>query len=109
MRTLCDYGSEALIRIVVFRQRRSSQECRRVDGAPRRVLEDRLEKSIQKPRRESGMAEMGEEEKEAFLALLKSMLVFRPGERPSAEQVLGSGWMQKWGMPAIELMGTAEI
>jgi serine/threonine protein kinase len=71
-------------------------------GQPRRLLEERLEYSMQEPRRETGMAEMKEEEKEDFLLLLRSMLSFKPEERISAQQVLESSWMQKWAKPALE-------
>jgi serine/threonine protein kinase len=64
-------------------------QLRRVDGSPRRLLKDRLEYSIQEPRREYGMAEMDDEEKQAFLVLMRSMLTFRPDDRLSAQQVLG--------------------
>lgn len=79
-------------------------QLRRVDGYPRRLLEDRLKSSIQEPRKESGMAEMDKEEKQAFLILLRSILSFKPDGRPSAQQVLESSWMQKWARPAFELM-----
>lgn len=79
-------------------------QLQRVDGSPRRLLEDRLEDSIQEPRKQSKMAEMDEEEKQAFLILLRSMLSFRPDDRPSVQQVLESDWMQKWAGPAFELM-----
>ncbi|KAF2446083.1 kinase-like protein [Karstenula rhodostoma CBS 690.94] len=79
-----------------------NDQLERVDGSPRRLLEDRLEDSIQEPRKQSKMAEMNEEEKQAFLVLLRSMLSFRPETRPSAQQVLESSWMQKWAEPAFE-------
>jgi hypothetical protein len=78
-------------------------QLQKLDGSPRRRLEDRLEDSVQEPRKQSEMAEMGEEEKEAFLVLLRSMLSFRPEDRPSAQQVLESNWMRKWAIPALEL------
>lgn len=77
---------------------------RRVDGGPRRLLQDRLEDTIQEPRKEAGMAEMEEGEEQAFLTLLRSMLSFRPEDRPSARQVLESSWMQKWAKPALGLL-----
>jgi serine/threonine protein kinase len=77
-------------------------QLQRVDGHPRRLLNDRLEDSIQEPRRKNKMAEMGEEEKQAFLELMRSMLTFQPDDRPSAQQVLESNWVQKWAMPAFE-------
>jgi hypothetical protein len=41
------------------------------------------------------MADMGEQEKYDFLILMRSMLEFRPENRPSMREVLKSGWMQK--------------
>jgi serine/threonine protein kinase len=78
-------------------------QLRRVDGEPRRSLEDRFEYSIQEPRREAGMLEMDSKEKENFLELLRSMLAARSDYRPSAQQVVESQWMQKYAKPAFEL------
>jgi hypothetical protein len=78
-------------------------QLERVDGAPRRLLEHRLEYSVQEPRKEAEMIEMEEQEKQDFLALLRSMLSFRPKDRPSAQQVVISSWMQNWATPALEL------
>jgi hypothetical protein len=50
------------------------------------------------------MAKMDEEEKQAFVTLVKSMLSFRPEDRPSAQQVLESDWMQKWAKPVLGSM-----
>jgi serine/threonine protein kinase len=88
----------------INRHQNFDEQLRRVDGTPRRLLHDRFVYSIQEPRTQSGMAEMDEEEKQAFLILLRSMLSFRPEERPSAQQVLESDWMQKCAHPAFELM-----
>ncbi|KAI9660685.1 MAG: hypothetical protein M1821_010037 [Bathelium mastoideum] len=74
----------------------------RIDGAPRRCWEERFEFAIQKPRREFGLAEISGEEKAALSALLKSMLAFKPEERPSAQQVLQSEWMIKWALPELK-------
>lgn len=62
----------------------------------------RFENYIQKPRRESGMEELGEEEKEALFKMLKSMLTFKPGERITAQEVLESEWMRNWALPDLE-------
>jgi serine/threonine protein kinase len=77
-------------------------QLQRIDGRPRRLLEERLEYSIQEPRRDWNMAEMSEEEKHDFLVLIRSMLSFEPENRPSAQQVLESRWMQKWANPVWE-------
>ena len=50
------------------------------------------------------MAEMDDEEKQAFLELMRSMLKFQPEDRVSAQQVLESRWMQNWAKPAFESM-----
>ncbi|KAH4233109.1 hypothetical protein HBH98_203070 [Parastagonospora nodorum] len=84
-------------------------QLERVDGAPRRLLEHRLEYSVQEPRKEAGMAEMKEQEKQEFLALLRSMLSFVPEDRPSAQQVVESSWMQKWAIPALELTKDIQV
>lgn len=77
-------------------------QAQSVKGNPRWSLEDRLERYIQEPRREYGMAEMDDEEKQAFLELMRSMLKFRPEDRASAQQVLESKWMRVWARPAFE-------
>ncbi|KAH7414289.1 kinase-like domain-containing protein [Phaeosphaeria sp. MPI-PUGE-AT-0046c] len=79
-------------------------QLQRVDGQSRRLLEERLEYSIQEPRRDHKMEEMSEKEKQDFLVLMRSMLSFRPEDRPSAQEVLRSEWMQKWGNPVLESM-----
>lgn len=77
-------------------------DIHRLDGELPRPLEVRLEESIQEPRKESGMLEMDNDEKEAFLKLMKGMLSYVPDDRPSAEQVLESEWMRKWALPAFD-------
>lgn len=46
--------------------------------------------------------EMMEDEKSAFLDLMRCMLRFRPGERLTAEEVLLSDWLVKWALPDYE-------
>ncbi|KAK0656685.1 kinase-like domain-containing protein [Cercophora newfieldiana] len=41
-----------------------------------------------------------DDEKAALLELLRWMLVWKPAERPSADQVLETAWMKKWALPA---------
>ncbi|KAL9947491.1 hypothetical protein ACHAQF_001329 [Verticillium nonalfalfae] len=43
-----------------------------------------------------------EEEQGALFEVLKRMLAWRPGERPSVEEVLSMPWMAKWALPAYE-------
>ena len=56
---------------------------------------------MQKWRRKNG-SEIVEDEKAAFLNLMRRMLVFRPQERPTADEVLQLEWMVKWGWPDYE-------
>jgi serine/threonine protein kinase len=71
------------------------------DDEPPVSLADRLEEWIQKPRKEAGMEIMGNEEKEAFLGLIKSVLKYRPDERISADEILESEWMRRWAIPEL--------
>lgn len=64
-------------------------------------LEESFETGVQKWRRRIG-GEIEEDEKAAFLDLMRRMLSFRPEERPTAEQVLMSDWMVKWALPDCE-------
>ncbi|KAI0099810.1 kinase-like domain-containing protein [Nemania sp. FL0031] len=64
---------------------------------------DRLfENSIQQARRDEGMGALDVKEKEAFSEIVRSMLSFKPEDRPSARQVLNSPWMKNWALPAYE-------
>ncbi|KAJ0422249.1 kinase-like protein [Aspergillus carlsbadensis] len=62
----------------------------------------RLESDIQKPRREAGIWGFDDEEKDDFVAMLRSMFRFRPEERASVEDILRSDWMVKWALPDYE-------
>lgn len=65
-------------------------------------LEGSFEVGVQEWRRRVG-DEIGENEKAAFLDLMRRMLSFRPEERPTVEGVLQSEWMVKWALPDCEL------
>ncbi|CEJ60084.1 hypothetical protein PMG11_08671 [Penicillium brasilianum] len=65
-------------------------------------METRFEHAVQQPRRDRGMEAMGDEEKGAFFLMLRSMLVFRPEGRVTAQQVLESEWMARWALPEYE-------
>jgi hypothetical protein len=45
---------------------------------------------------------MGKEERDALFEMVKGMLVFRPGDRLTASQVLRTDWMRKWAIPEAE-------
>ncbi|CAI7617778.1 unnamed protein product [Penicillium discolor] len=64
-------------------------------------LEESFETGVQKWTRKMG-GKIEEDEKVAFLDLMRRMLSFRPEERPTAEQVLMSDWMVKWALPDCE-------
>ncbi|KAI1080595.1 kinase-like domain-containing protein [Whalleya microplaca] len=77
------------------------ESLERVDGEVRRHLEERVEYAIYEPRRKYGTVDAQEPEKIALTALLKSMLTFRPEDRPTARQVAESDWMVKWALPEL--------
>ena len=85
-----------------------SQYCddqlRSLRGLDYQSLEDLLEKSIQEPRNKNKVVMMDEEEKQSFVKLMRLMLAFRPDERPSAQQVLESHWVQNWAIPTMGLI-----
>lgn len=68
----------------------------------RRGWEHKFSLGIEEARKKEGMEIMCDAEKLSFLAMMKSMLIFQPKERPSAEEVLKSEWMVKWALPDLE-------
>lgn len=68
----------------------------------RRAFGQRLEYYIQEPRAEMGLETITDKERMAFEVMLRSMLIYRPNERVTAQQVLDSEWMKDWGQPALE-------
>ncbi|KAJ5543729.1 hypothetical protein N7513_007237 [Penicillium frequentans] len=68
----------------------------------RRTWEDRFGDCIQEHRAEAGLETVTEQEKGAFETMLRSMLVFRPNERVTAQRVLHSEWVKGWGQLALE-------
>jgi serine/threonine-protein kinase SRPK3 len=69
---------------------------------PFRSWGDRFEDSVQQPRRDSGITSFDPTERDALFEMLRSMLSFRPENRPTAKQVLESEWMVKWALPEYE-------
>ncbi|KFY28799.1 hypothetical protein V491_00283 [Pseudogymnoascus sp. VKM F-3775] len=65
-------------------------------------LEDRFRFGVQEPRQKDGMGSIEQDEQEAFLAMLRSMLKYKPGDRSTAGEILDSEWMRKWAMPEYE-------
>ncbi|KAF9883407.1 hypothetical protein FE257_003490 [Aspergillus nanangensis] len=77
------------------------------DGAPinhnpYRSWDDRFEDSVQEPRQDRGMQRIDAEEREAIFSMLRPMLSFTPGSRPSTRQLLESEWMVKWALPEFD-------
>ncbi|CVK95263.1 related to dis1-suppressing protein kinase dsk1 [Fusarium mangiferae] len=70
-------------------------------GCPER-LEGRFDSSIQDPRRKRGMEILGEKESHAFKEMIRWMLSYSPGDRPTAEQILKTDWMKYWAMPNFD-------
>ncbi|GAT23254.1 hypothetical protein RIB2604_01703920 [Aspergillus luchuensis] len=70
--------------------------------SPTQSWEDRFEKHMQQSRIREGMPPFESRERDAFLSMLRSMLRFRPEDRPSAQQILESEWMVKWALPEYE-------
>ncbi|KAJ8106856.1 hypothetical protein OPT61_g9265 [Boeremia exigua] len=67
------------------------------------ALEDAFEEFVQKYRRKREAAGVfDEKETKAILRLVRGMLAFRPEERWTVEQVLGSEWMVGWALPQLE-------
>ena len=71
-------------------------------------LAERFEESVQQARRTKGIEEVGEEEKAAFLDMIKAMMAFKPEERMTIRQVKKSKWMKKWALPEIHKLARAQ-
>ncbi|KAL5356013.1 kinase-like domain-containing protein [Aspergillus floccosus] len=69
--------------------------------------EDIFERSVQRPRIEEGIAPLEPCERDALFLMLRSMLSFRPEQRPSAQQIVESQWMVEWALPEYEEMSKA--
>ncbi|KAL2018976.1 hypothetical protein VTK56DRAFT_10201 [Thermocarpiscus australiensis] len=62
----------------------------------------RFDEWIQQPRHDKEMATLEQKEREAFSAMIRWMLSFKPGDRPSAKEVLETEWMRNWALPEFE-------
>ncbi|KAJ5116178.1 hypothetical protein N7456_000526 [Penicillium angulare] len=69
---------------------------------PYQSWEDWFEYCVQKPREAERMPRIEPAERDALFSMLKSMLSFKPEDRPSAKEVLESEWMVKWALPECE-------
>ncbi|CAI7574136.1 unnamed protein product [Penicillium glandicola] len=61
--------------------------------------DDRFERHIQLPRQKIGTPGFDVEEKAAVMNMLKSMLVFEPEKRLTAQEILKCEWVEGWAMP----------
>lgn len=77
-----------------------SEDAKRTSGEGR-SLDSRFYDSIQEPRRESAMEEIGEAERTALLTMIRGMLAFRPSERLTATDIMESEWMVRWALPVL--------
>lgn len=66
------------------------------------TFDQRFEDAIQAPRKGGGTEVMSREERDALYDMVRGMLVFRPGDRLDANQVLRTDWMRKWAIPEAE-------
>lgn len=71
-----------------------------------RSWSDRFETGVQEPRRKYGMTPLEEDERRAFLTMLRGMLAYKPEDRTTVKQVLESEWMTKWALPAYNKMNS---
>ena len=67
-------------------------------------LDERFEKFIQEPRRKDGLQEYDKDERAAITSMFRSMLVYNPEDRISAEDLVKCDWMNKWGLPTYKKM-----
>lgn len=63
-----------------------------------------FEEYILEPRKRVGCGTFSAEEESAFYDMMRSMLVFEPGERATIEDVVACEWMREWGMPVVQRM-----
>ncbi|KID74804.1 SRSF protein kinase 1 [Metarhizium brunneum] len=76
----------------------------RVEDGPMCTFDHQFEDTIQSGRRKLNMETMDSAEKEALLAMLRPMLAYRPEQRCSVNEVIGSEWMTRYAMPDYERM-----
>ncbi|OBR06973.1 Protein kinase domain protein [Colletotrichum higginsianum IMI 349063] len=77
------------------------------NGKPRKgrevwTFDERFQDAIQEPRRRRGLEAMDDSERDALFKMIRGMLVFKPGDRLSAEEVLRSDWMRTYAIPEAE-------
>lgn len=80
----------------------------RPPGTVRWGWDERLEFCIQRPRREDGLDEIGEDERAALLSMLRSMLQFEPERRATAKQLRQNCWMKRWAADKADVAQLGE-
>ncbi|TQN67667.1 Serine/threonine-protein kinase SRPK [Colletotrichum shisoi] len=78
------------------------------DDSPIYTFDYQFEDAIQEGRRRHKMETMGSAEKEALTAMLRPMLAYRPEQRCSVKEILGSEWMTRYAMQDYEGMRSRE-
>lgn len=79
------------------------EEGRSVQGENKSpVLSEAFDDWVQKYRKKMDVGVFKEEERQAFLELVRGMLAFEPGRRLTAREVLGSEWVVNWAMKDFE-------
>ncbi|KAG6175683.1 hypothetical protein E4U27_005980 [Claviceps purpurea] len=66
------------------------------------TLKRRFQTCVQDPRLERGWDTFAEDELDALITLLLSMLAWSPSERLDISGVLRSDWMTRWALPAYQ-------
>jgi len=73
-----------------------------LEAPAEQTWDQRFQETIQDPRRMMDVGAFDDDESQAFQEMLKAMIVFRPGERLTAEQVLKTRWMREYVLPEWE-------
>ncbi|KAF6828691.1 protein kinase domain-containing protein [Colletotrichum plurivorum] len=84
------------------RSKRFRENGKPKEGRELWTFEQRFHDAIQEPRRRRGLEAMGDAERDALFEMIRGMLVFKPGGRLSAEEVLRSDWMRTYAIPEAE-------
>ncbi|EPE04315.1 protein kinase domain-containing protein [Ophiostoma piceae UAMH 11346] len=75
---------------------------RNTDEAIWPSLEVAFDDGVQKYRRRDNLGVFSEDERAAFLDLIRRMVVYDPEGRITIDGVLQSEWMQRWALPAFD-------
>ncbi|KAK1598925.1 kinase domain-containing protein [Colletotrichum navitas] len=84
------------------RSKRFSENGRPKEGREVWTFDQRFQDAIQEPRRRRGLEAMSDSERDALFKMIRGMLVFKPGDRLSAEEVLRSDWMRTYAISEAE-------